>query len=93
MCKSGSTGPICKLIEKVNDLEVIFKFEAFSQKNSEIKCGTICQSRRGTTGEALMMTLINYHGLEVEDYRKLIVLVTCCVNGYLKIITHLAPSL
>ena len=32
-----------------------------------------------------MMILMSYHGLEVEDYRKLRVLVTFCVNGYFKL--------
>ena len=97
MSKSGFTGPIGKLIEKVNDLEVNFNFElkeeiieltdevvnnlSTDQKNayrrikavtsgilskelSKIKCGTICQSRWGTTGESLMMILMSHHGLK-----------------------------
>ena len=56
-----------------------------SKELSKIKCGTICQSRLWTTGEALMMILMSHHGLKGEDYRKLRVLVTFCVNGYFKL--------
>ena len=32
-----------------------------------------------------MMILMSHHGLKGEDYRKLRVLVTFCVNGYFKL--------
>ena len=56
-----------------------------SKELSKIKCGTMCQSRSGTTREALMMILMSHHGLKGEDYKKLRVLVTFCVNGYFKL--------
>ena len=49
------------------------------------KCGNVCQSRWLTTGEALLMLLMCQHGLTGENYRKLRVLVTFCVNFYFKL--------